>query len=186
MALTLPPEEIQLLALNECIDFANKAHEEIGRYRINMMLAPEQIQSKEFCVPTLEWQSIKYGSDAVDQVPDNKCGVYAFVLCEKSSILPPHGYVLYIGIAGRNSKRSLRARYKDYLNTKTVVKTRPRIAYMIGNWHKLLHFYFVPVEDNFSSTELQTLEKQLNTALMPPFSIGDLEAKISKKRRAFQ
>ncbi|WP_296714943.1 hypothetical protein, partial [Tistrella sp.] len=43
--------------------------------------------------------------------------------------------------------------------------------------------------DNFSdglSDDLQALEKQLNTALMPPFSEGDLEADTKQKRRAFR
>jgi hypothetical protein len=44
----------------------------------------------------------------------------------------------------------------------------------------------VPVEDDFSSADLEKLEMQLNTALMPPFSEGDLEAETKKKRRAFK
>lgn len=72
--------------------------------------------------------------------------------------LPPHGYILYIGIAGRNSDRSLQERYKDYLNTPKVVK-RDRIARMIGNWHNILCFFYAPIEDGVSSEELQELEK---------------------------
>ena len=43
-----------------------------------------------------------------------------------SEILSPHGYVLYIGIAGRRSDRALRERYKDYLNVKQIQKVRRR------------------------------------------------------------
>ena len=63
----------------------------------------------------------------------------------KVAVLPPHEYILYIGIAGYNSQRSLRERYKDYLNAKKVIK-RAKIARMIGTWHEVLRFFFAPVE----------------------------------------
>lgn len=175
------------MKLRRVLDFAKRADDEIGRYRIDgMMIAPEKLQFSSFVVPALIWTSIKYGDKEIAKVPDDRRGVYAFALCEQSPVLPPHGYVLYIGIAGaRKSNRSLRARYKDYLNENLILK-RSRIAHMIGNWHKVLRFYFVPVENNFPSADLEKLEKQLNTALMPPFSVEDLEADTKKKRRAFK
>jgi hypothetical protein len=179
--------ETCLMNLQTLVDFAKEADDEIGRYQINgMIISPEKLKFSSFCVPALSWQSISYGEGDIAKVPDDQRGVYAFALCEPSAVLPPHGYVLYIGIAGRRkSKRSLRARYKDYLDEKQVRK-RSRIARMIGTWHKVLRFYFVPVEDSFSSADLEKLEMQLNTALMPPFSEGDLEAETKKKRRAFK
>jgi hypothetical protein len=172
--------------LQALVDFAKEAHDEVGKFRLNgMILSPDKMRFDAFCVPALTWQSIRYGEDEVEQVPDNRRGVYAFALCQQSSVLPPHGYILYIGIAGRKSNRSLRARYKDYLNEKKV-KKRSRIAHMIGTWHQVLRFYFVPVDNDFSPVDLERLEQQLNTALMPPFSEGDLEAETKKKRRAFK
>ena len=56
---------------------------------------------------------------------------------------------------------------------------------MIGTWHQVLHFFYAPVDDDVSNDELKALEIRLNTALMPPFSEGDLEAEIKQKRRAF-
>lgn len=115
------PEEVELLALDECIDFANKTHEEIGKHHINTMLAPKQTQFKELCVPALEWQSIKYGSDVVDQVPDNKCGVYTFVLREKSSILPPYHYMLYVlDVCAKWKDDILLARYRREVGDNTI------------------------------------------------------------------
>ena len=57
---------------------------------------------------------------------------------------------------------------------------------MIGTWHDVLRFFFAPVSDDLSSDDLKNLEKELNTALMPPFSENDLEADIKRKRRAFR
>jgi hypothetical protein len=174
------------MTLQSLVDFAEEAHDEVGKYRLEgMILSPTKMRFNAFCVPALAWQSIKYGETELDQVPDNRRGVYAFALCEQSAVLPPHGYVLYIGIAGRKSNRSLRARYKDYLNEKKV-KKRSRIARMIGIWHQVLRFYFVSVDDDFPPADLEKLERQLNTALMPPFSEGDLEADTKRKRRAFK
>lgn len=167
------------------IDFAEEAHDEIGKYRLdNIVLSPAKMRFNAFCVPALVWQSIPYGDAEIDQVPDDKPGLYAFALCEQSAILPPHGYVLYIGITGKKPGRTLRQRYREYLNEK-IVKKRSRIAFMIGNWHEVLRFYYVSVETTFPVDDLEKLEKQLNTALMPPFSVGDLEAETKRKRRAF-
>jgi len=171
--------------LDAIVDFANKAHEAVGRYNFQVTLTPENIMVDEYALDQLAWGSIKYGEEEIDKVPHDKRGVYAFAVHHPSNVLPPHGYVLYIGIAGRDSRRSLQERYRDYLNHKKVVK-RPRIARMIGDWHKVLKFFFAPVGDNVSPEDLKTLERQLNTALMPPFSEGDLEAGTKAKRRAFR
>ena len=135
-------------------------------------------------IPSLAWDSISYGREELDKVPDDKRGVYAFAICQKDAVLPPHGYILYIGIAGYNSKRALRERYKDYLSESKVIK-RAKIARMIGTWNEVLRFFFAPVDENVSSEELKKLELQLNTALIPPFSQKDLEANVKRKLRAF-
>ena len=173
------------MKLDGLIDFANEANSEIAKYTVSVTLSPEKMAANEYAIPTLTWDSISYGETELDRVPDDKRGVYAFSVCHNDNLLPPHGYVLYIGIAGRDSNRSLRDRYRDYLNEKKVLR-RARIARMIGTWHEVLRFFFAPVPDEVSSDDLKTLEKQLNTALMPPFSEGDLEADTKRKRRAFR
>ncbi len=135
-------------------------------------------------VNQLTWSSIKYGDAEVHKVPDDKRGVYAFAICQPSKLLPPHGYVLYIGIAGKDSNRPLRERYKDYLNGKRVMK-RKKIAFMIGNWHQVLRFFYAPVDEAVSTEDLQRLEIHLNTALLPPYSDRDMVAEVRDMRRAF-
>ena len=171
--------------LDSLIDFANEATDEIGKYKVSFILSSPKIQVNQHIIPVLHWESVKYGNAELNKVPDDKRGIYAFSICQHSDVLPPHGYILYIGIAGYRSNRSLRERYKDYLNEKQVFK-RANIARMIGTWHGVLRFLFAPVSDDFSSDDLKKLEKQLNTALMPPFSENDLEADINRKRRAFR
>ena len=171
--------------LDSVFDFVNEAHEEIGKYCVEITLSPEKLMAEDYCVDELLWESVPYGEDDVNDVPDDRRGVYAFAVCHENDVLPPNGCVFYIGIAGRDSNRSLRQRYKDYLNAKKILK-RERIARMIGTWHQVLRFYYAPVDDDMSSDDLKTLEKQLSTALLPVFAEGDLEADTKKKRRAFR
>lgn len=166
------------------IDFANRASEEIGRFRISFTLSPSLIIANDYVVNQLSWSSVKYGEAEIQKIPDDKRGVYAFVVYQPSDVLPPHGYVLYIGIAGKDSNRTLRERYRDYLNSKKVMK-RTKIAMMIGNWHEVLRFFYAPVDDALSSEDLQKLELQLNTALLPPYSDRDMVAEVREMRRAF-
>ncbi len=168
--------------LNAILDFVNQANDEVGRFKFDVILSPDQLQRNDYLLDVLHWDSILYDdSDELEKVPNDKRGLYAFAICHPSEVLPPHGYILYIGIAGRNSDRPLQARYKDYLK----VKKRARIARMIGTWNEVLRFYFAPIEDDVSTEDLQEIEKQLNTALMPTFSEGDLEADVKKKRSMY-
>lgn len=169
-------------SLNDVVD---RGHDEIGKYRLTVTLTPENILKEGYVIPVLTWNSISYGKDELEKVPNDKRGIYAFAISWNNDVLPPHGYVLYIGIAGRRSDRSLRERYSDYLKP-SHVKKRFNIARMIRDWNKVLRFYFAPVDDNISSDDLIALEKQLNTALIPPFSLGDLEADTKKMRDAFK
>ncbi|MXY25146.1 MAG: hypothetical protein F4Y45_11570 [Acidobacteria bacterium] len=173
------------MAIDPLGDFANRANTAIGDFRVTVTLSPDALMAGEHAIPTLAWDFVSYGDgDQVDRVPADKRGIYAFAVCQANDVLPPHGYILYIGIAGRKSNRPLRDRYKDYLNEKKVLK-RASIAYMIGTWRQVLRFYFAPVGDDVSSEDLETLEQQLNTALMPPFSKRDLKAEIRHMQGAF-
>ena len=168
--------------LDAVVDFVNQASDEVGKFKFDVILSPDKLQRNDYLLDVLNWDSILYDdANELEKVPNNKRGLYAFAICHPSEVLPPHGYILYIGIAGRNPNRPLRVRYKEYLNAKKVIK-RARIARMIGTWSEVLRFYFAPVDDDVSTEDLQELEKQLNTALMPTFSEGDLEADVKKKR----
>ncbi len=171
--------------IDSLIDFANDAATTVAKFTVPVTLSPDTLMAGDYIVPALTWDSVSYGDRQMDRVPADKRGVYAFAVCQNNNVLPPHGYILYIGIAGRDSERPLRDRYRDYLNEKKVRK-RARIARMIGTWHQVLRFYFAPVGDDVSSDDLKTLEQQLNTALMPPFSEGDLKAETRQRRRAFR
>ena len=91
---------------------------------------------------------------------------------------------MYVGLGGKKCNRSLRERYGDYLNIKKILK-RDRITRMIGTWSELLHFAYAPVPDTVSFKDLAALEVEINSALLPPFSRGDIKATIKKMQRMF-
>jgi len=170
---------------SELDDFAADADRDVGRFSLDFTLAPERLLTDAFELKKLNWQSVAYlDSDGIKKVPDDRRGIYAFAIYGNSPIFPKHSYVLYIGIAGKDSDRSLRARYRDYFS-KSKVLPRAKVTMMIAKWRSVLHFHYAPIDDNVTTERLQSLEKQLNGALMPPMSTGDLEADLKKKRRAF-
>ena len=166
--------------------FADIADESAAhkKYQLPITIEPGKLMAAHSNLPPLTWTSIPFGHAAINRVPNDKRGVYAFAISYPNRVLPPHGYILYIGIAGRKSDRSLRERYRDYL-TESKVKKRVHIVRMIGYWESVLRFWFAPVDDAVTAEDLQNMERQLNAAFVPPFSITDIDAETRAWRRAF-
>lgn len=170
---------------DELHDFADSADDLVGRYRLEFHISPPLLQEVLSNPPLLTWQSIPHGREHQTAVPNDKRGVYAFVIATPATFLPTHGYVCYIGMSGKDSNRSLRDRYSDYFNRRAVRK-RVHLARMFARWESVLRFFFAPVADSVSSTQIQEIELALNDAFLPPFSKADYSAEVSELRRAFQ
>ncbi|MYD98223.1 MAG: hypothetical protein F4X98_12690 [Gammaproteobacteria bacterium] len=161
------------------------AAETVQRYQIIFTLNADRIASLGPPSFPLHWESIKFDDPAqIGNIPNNKRGVYAFVVAAHASALPTHGYIMYIGIAGRRSARSLRARYRDYLNTNKVLE-RPEVMRMIATWHDVLRFFYAPVDNKITSAQLESLERALNTVWMPPCVERDVDAATRAMQKAF-
>ena len=170
---------------DEVDDYNDQINHDIASHEVrDVILNPDNLLVGDFVISQLRWESIKFGSEEIDKVPDDRRGVYAFAIKIDSTVLPPHGYILYIGMAGRNSDRPLRERYRDYLSPKKVRK-RGRITRAM-NWRRVLRFMFAAVDNSVSTQEIETLERQLNTALIPPYSERDMEADLREKRAAWR
>ncbi len=171
------------------IDALKEQHDvatlEIKGYELEFVLNTPKILDLEASENPISWNSIKFNKDQSDFVPNDKRGIYAFIISDKRDFLPPNGYIMYIGIAGKNSERSLRDRYNDYFK-QSEIKARPRLRRMIAQWNELLWFHFAPVEDDFSSTDLQALERRLITAFLPPCCKDDVESDTRRSLDAFQ
>lgn len=161
-------------------DLIRRVNEDFKPYQQNFFLIPKQLGG--FSSRTsLDWQKVKFDASNRAAVPEGR-GIYAFVVEHNDSELPPHGYVMYVGISGDRSEHNLRKRYGDYLREKKIQK-RVRVHYMLNNWSGCLFFHYAVVSDK--RVNLHKLEKGVSDALMPPFSTNDFSAKVRQSRRAF-
>ena len=170
---------------DEIDDFNYQVNREIASYELrDVILNPDHLLAEDFVIQNLNWNAIKFGPEEIHQVPNDKRGVYGFAVRVDSAVLPPHGYILYIGMAGRNSDRPLRERCQDYLYPKKVLKRR-RIKRAM-NWRRVLQLIFAPVDDTVTTEDIEILESQLNTALISPFAEQDMDADLREKRAAWR
>lgn len=113
-----------------------------------------------------KWKNIKFLNldgtginEAIDTVPDNKGGVYVFML--KPEILPNmHIYLMYIGRARKKNGFSLQKRCRSYLKD-----DRVKIAYMREMWGEELYFYYLPLDDD---DVIERVERELVRVIIPP------------------
>jgi hypothetical protein len=139
-------------------------------------------QWRKFATTTkLSWNKVKFTAGNKASVPRSR-GLYAFVAENNECQLPPHGYVMYVGIAGDTSTHTLRDRYGNYLRDKKV-KKRAGIHYMLNNWGAGLYFHYALVADKRLS--LHKLEKSISDTMMPPFSTNDFSVEIREAKKAF-
>lgn len=144
------------------------------------VISPKQLK-KFSTVASLVWEKVEFTSANKASIPKTR-GIYAFVVEHNDFGLPPHGYVLYVGISGDTSKRTLQIRYGDYLRDKRINK-RANIHYMLNKWDECLFFHYAAIVDK--RIKLSKLEKDMSDALQPPFSKKDFSAEIRQARKAF-
>jgi hypothetical protein len=130
---------------------------------------------QEFSTPksiTWKWQSVPFHKSSYKCIPDNKHGLYSFVLCPNVAQHPKNHFILYIGKA---DKMTLRQRFKSYLQEMQRIK-RPAIFYTLNRYSGYLEFCFTPAKD---PKDIATAERSLLSALIPPLNT-DFPASVSK------
>ncbi len=97
-------------------------------------------------------------------------------LCLSLSLskLPPHGYIMYVGITGNDSGGTLYKRYQRYWYEFKTKGGRPAVFYMMDNWRDDLFFHFVPLPNTF--IDLSKIEKSFINAVLPPVNKADIVA----------
>lgn len=121
----------------------------------------------------LNWDKVEFGAATVDDVPEQR-GLYAFSICVKNTIMPPHGVLVYFG----ETSRTLRARYKEYVRDSQRGSKRPRFENLFRLWSDDLDFFFAPIEDD--ECDLRVIEQTLNDAVIPHCVIKDFSAEIRR------
>ena len=154
--------------------------ESLRAHEVKFRLVPENLTAFS-CEAHLEWAVVPFTSTNASAVPNSR-GVYAFVVEQSKSGLPPHGYVMYVGKAG-DGENSLRKRFRSYFQEKKRIK-RPRIYRLLTQWEQILSFYFAEI--NEAEVPLSDVEVALNDALLPPFSKNDFSASVRSALNAFE
>lgn len=113
-------------------------------------------------ITALTWNRVKFTESNASLIPNDKTGVYSFVVDADVAQHPACSYLLYIG---KVKDQNLRARYRQYLRASTAWKSRPHIADMVEKWSDHLWFCYAEVSD---TTVINQLEEDLITAFLPP------------------
>ena len=146
---------------------------------VRLHLGPQKWSSFTTKAP-LSWDAVPWEKTQKKLVPRMR-GIYAFTLRFTNPLLPDHGYILYVGIAGdKKSKGTLRSRFWNYFRERE--KGRTRVAYMLQKWEGHLTFQYAEVPDCRYS--LAKLEKSLCDAVVPYAVRNDLSATLRKGKEA--
>lgn len=156
---------------------AQQENSEIQTHTVNIILYPKHWLSYSNTANLL-WKKVKFSNSNTHEIPDDKAGIYSFVVDPCIAQHPSTNYLMYIG---KVRDQSLRKRYKQYLRSEKDWKKRPHIAGMIRKWENHLYFYYAEVSD---IQLINVLEDDLITAFLPPMN-KRFPAEISLVMRAF-
>ena len=143
---------------------AEKAEKNLAYYRVNrFILCPRQWE-KYSAITALNWQRVKFdkSNHQHPQVPNDKHGVYSFVLEPEIADHPSVKYLLYVGKA---DKLSFYTRFYNYLREKQQKKPRDHIVQMTTKWPKHLYFYWAEIAN---PADITAVEDSLLEAYLPP------------------
>lgn len=129
----------------------------------------------------LNWQKVKFDAAGKAHVPEER-GLYIFTLEVENLGLPPHGYIMYIGITGNTSNANLRKRYAQYLLEAKKGTGRPLVVFMLNEWKGDLFFNFIPVPDK--TVDLAVIEQSFINTVIPPINASDFDGEIGPAKKA--
>jgi hypothetical protein len=130
----------------------------------------------------LNWQRIDFRPQNHPAVPKER-GIYVFSCEHRGTKLPPHGYILYVGITGdEDSISTLYNRYAQYVRHQMTRTGRPAVVYMLDNWAEHLSFYFCPITN--PKISLGNIEQKILNCIIPPINKRDMTAEITAVKAA--
>lgn len=129
----------------------------------------------------LAWQKERFGTESHKKIPKER-GIYAFTVELTPAKFPVHGYIMYMGITGDESKATLYSRYAQYWRQYLKKKGRPAVSMMLENWSGDLFFNFVALPD--TAIDLEEIETAFISAVIPPINKRDFDATIAPAKLA--
>jgi excinuclease UvrABC nuclease subunit len=122
-----------------------------------------------------EWKSHKLEKSTTNNIPD-QAGIYTLLIQPGIAGHPACSYLMYVG-----RTKSLRRRFRDYLNKEKLSSGRPKIFRLLNKYSDYLWFCYTIIE----TETLQNTEKELIEAYVPPCN-DQIPAKIHKVIGAFK
>ncbi len=126
----------------------------------------------------LTWQSKPFKLSGKATVPAEP-GFYCFVVANAAPNLPAVFFPLYAG-----ETDNLKRRYGDYLREKSSPNGRLQVRKFLNVFSDEVAFAFAPYDSDTATR--RSVEKELNDALMPPYSQKDFSAEVKRKKAAWQ
>lgn len=129
-----------------------------------MLLYPTQWKKyKSPLKKTLSWTVLPFGEVSRSNVPNDRGGVYSFIVCPGIEQHPLCSYLLYVGKA-----INFRDRYNSYLKNfkKEAIRTeQPHVTVMLQKWEEYLFYCYAPIEE---TALIEETESRLIQAYLPP------------------
>lgn len=115
----------------------------------------------------LNWNVEKFETASKASIPDDKRGVYSFVIEPGIANHPRCSYLVYVGMVEQDG-RSFRQRFNEYLRDLLGLKTRRlNIHDLLSRWDGHIWFCYAPVAN---PTLIAAVEEALIDAYLPPFN----------------
>ena len=140
------------------------------------VICPNFWESYSPPTPPLKWRRVKFSLSGVKKLPNNKSGLYSFVVHPEIANHDAVAYLLYIG---ETTKQTIQKRCSSYLDEPKKKKPREHIRDMVLLWPNHLWIYYCEVANKSS---ILKLEEELITAFLPPFN-SQYTAKLGKAGR---
>jgi hypothetical protein len=147
-----------------------KAHE------VRLILWPCRWQQYQLDL-NLNWQVFEFNYGSTNAIPSLP-GVYAFLIQPRLACNLDASYLMYIG----KTDRSLRQRYREYLQETMDPSGRPRIIDTLIRYSGYIYFSCATIID--PDIALQQIEDELLRALIPPNN-SELPAEVRRIVNAF-
>jgi len=110
---------------------------------------------------SLDWKSIPAKKFNKENLPNDKQGVYAFVVKPNIGNITWGGYILYVG---KTEKQVFQSRFLQYFNETKKDKPRFWVSEMLKLWKESLFYYYAETP----AADADKIENALLEALLPP------------------
>lgn len=113
----------------------------------------------------LDWTVEKFDTASAGLIPNNRSGVYTFLVQPGIANHPQASFLCYVGKAER---QSFRRRFRQYLREKgSSNPERWHIRHMLNEWKDQIWFCYAPIDD---PALINDIEEALIASYLPPFN----------------